>query len=221
MPRSKADERWIRQCKGCGEPFWQPRPKAQYCSTRCSSDHRDQWAKPVGGSHPAAGLERRQCVVCEKEYQPVRVSQLACSRPCKKRLPSQRAWEKDIERRERQNKLKRDRSQEGRSAASQKNRAWRLRTKYGLTVEDFDQMLAAQGGVCAICGNPPKPDGVRAASRLHPDHDHVTNRNRDLLCLSCNVGVGHFRDDPALMRAAAEYIERHRAAVRQEESRDG
>lgn len=214
MARSKADDRWIRQCRGCGKPFWQPTSKTQYCSTQCSWDHRDQWASPTGGNRPNPGLERRRCVVCEKEYQPVRVSQLACSKPCKKRLPSQRRWDQDPERVARRRELQRARRQEGRSEVAQRQRKYALKRKYGLTPEDFDRMLAAQGGVCAICGNPPKPDGIRAASRLHPDHDHVTNRNRDLLCLSCNVGVGHFRDDPALLRAAAEYIERHRAAVR-------
>jgi hypothetical protein len=71
-------------------------------------------------------------------------------------------------------------------------------------------MLASQDGRCAICGDPPDPNGVRATSRLHVDHDHVTNQNRDLLCSRCNQGVGFFRDDPQLLRAAAEYIERHR-----------
>lgn len=78
-----------------------------------------------------------------------------------------------------------------------------------MTVEEHDAKLAAQGGVCAICGQPPKPGGVRAASRLHMDHDHKTGRNRDLICNSCNKGIGDFKDDPVLMRAAAAYVERH------------
>ena len=85
--------------------------------------------------------------------------------------------------------------------------------KYGLTVAEFEAMLAAQDGLCMICGKPPKPDGVRAASRLHIDHDHATGENRDLICLNCNRGLGYFKDDPVLMRAAAEYVERHRASV--------
>jgi hypothetical protein len=139
------------------------------------------------------------------------VSQLACSRKCRTKLPSQRAWDHSPERRARQNKLRREATPERRGAKATYVREYWLKRKYGLTLEDYDRMLAVQGGVCMICGNPPKPDGKQAASRLHPDHDHVTNRTRDLLCLSCNVGVGHFRDDPVLLRAAAEYIERHRA----------
>jgi hypothetical protein len=72
-------------------------------------------------------------------------------------------------------------------------------------------MLGEQGGTCKICGRPPKPDGVRAAGKLHADHDHETGRARDLLCLNCNHMIGAAHDDPALLRKAAEYIEHHRA----------
>lgn len=90
--------------------------------------------------------------------------------------------------------------------------------KRGWTIEAYEAKLAEQDGKCHLCGAVPDPNGIRAASKLHADHDHITNLPRDLLCGRCNVGIGMFRDDPALMRAAAEYIERHRAAVRQEES---
>lgn len=82
--------------------------------------------------------------------------------------------------------------------------------RYGLTVEQYDAMLAEQSCVCALCGNPANPDGVRAASRLHVDHDHTTGQVRALLCNHCNRGIGAFVDDPDLLRRAAEYIERHR-----------
>lgn len=216
MPRSRSDDRWIRECKGCGRQFWQQRANLLYCSRECADDHRSDWAHPKGGPRAAGGLALRICTVCGTEYEPVRVSQLACSRTCRARLPSQRAYDKSPERRARQNALRSKASPERKRRTAEQYRTWRL-AKYGLTIEDFDRMLAAQGGVCIICGQPPKLDGIRAASRLHPDHDHVTGRTRDLLCLSCNVGVGHFRDDPVLLRAAAEYIERHRAAVRSSE----
>lgn len=66
--------------------------------------------------------------------------------------------------------------------------------------------LAAQNGLCAICGGPP---GKRS---LNVDHDHVSGNVRDLLCATCNVGIGVMRDNPDLLRKAADYIERHRAA---------
>lgn len=83
--------------------------------------------------------------------------------------------------------------------------------KYGLTVDDYDRMLAEQGGVCKLCGQPPNPEGIRASSKLHADHDHESGVVRDLLCTTCNRGLGYFKDDPVLLRAAAEYIERHRS----------
>lgn len=62
-------------------------------------------------------------------------------------------------------------------------------------------MLAAQGGLCAVC---------QEALAVHVDHDHATGAVRDLLCFNCNGGLGQFRDDPELLRAAAAYVERHR-----------
>lgn len=82
--------------------------------------------------------------------------------------------------------------------------------RYGITVEQFGQMMERQQGRCAICGDPPDPNGVKAASRLHIDHDHTSGQVRELLCNHCNRGVGAFRDDPELMRKAIAYIESHR-----------
>lgn len=60
---------------------------------------------------------------------------------------------------------------------------------------------------CAICGR---------ADPSHWDHDHQTGVWRELLCRGCNIGLGHFGDDPARLRAAADYLERHAPAPRQE-----
>jgi hypothetical protein len=72
---------------------------------------------------------------------------------------------------------------------------------YGLTVDQLEAMEAASGGVCAICGKPPKP-----GSGLHVDHDHSTGGVRNLLCGACNKGLGFFRDDPCLLEAAVAYL---------------
>lgn len=206
------DPKWMRSCKVCGEQFFQRRLKQVYCSRTCAETDRLSWARPRGGTHAAADLEPRTCPTCGETYQPSRVSQLACSRKCRDAIPEQRekarALDKAPERYERRKEVRR-RNPEVTQAY---NRRHNLR-KYGLTIEDYDRILAEQGGVCAICGSSPNPNGVRAASRLHPDHDHKTGRNRALLCLNCNVAIGHFRDDPDLMQAAADYIKRHRAAV--------
>jgi hypothetical protein len=81
------------------------------------------------------------------------------------------------------------------------SRTYHLSRRYGITAEEADLMLAAQGGLCAVC---------RAAPAVHVDHDHATDEVRELLCFNCNGGLGQFKDDPAVLRAAADYVERHR-----------
>jgi hypothetical protein len=80
-----------------------------------------------------------------------------------------------------------------------------LKNKYGPAVAAlYDQLAEAQGDVCEICGKP-----QIASMRLAVDHDHVTDDIRALLCNPCNAGLGAFKDNPALLRKAADYLERH------------
>lgn len=89
------------------------------------------------------------------------------------------------------------------------HRRYQLRYKYGMTMADYDDLLAAQSGRCAICGtNEPGGKG-----EFHVDHDHDSGGVRGLLCHYCNVGIGTLGDDPARLRAAAEYLERAKATA--------
>ena len=74
-----------------------------------------------------------------------------------------------------------------------------LRRKFGMTLEDYDDILAAQDGGCAICGEQPA-DG----QSMHIDH--VAESVRGVLCVRCNNALGQLRDDPELMLRAAEYV---------------
>lgn len=78
--------------------------------------------------------------------------------------------------------------------------AW-LQRRYGLTISQFDAMVVAQDGRCAICGDTPA-DG----RSLHIDHDHTSNRVRGLLCGHCNRAIGLFRDNPTVMASAVIYL---------------
>lgn len=91
-----------------------------------------------------------------------------------------------------------------RKANPDENRAYQLRLKYGLTLSDYEAMLEAQAGGCAICR-----EACQTGRRLAVDHSHVTGRNRLLLCFSCNTAIGLLKDDPALFRAATTYLEQH------------
>ena len=77
---------------------------------------------------------------------------------------------------------------------------------YSITPEDYDRMLLDQGGVCRICGSPPAE-----GKRLHVDHRHGASAPvRGLLCYLCNSGLGMFRDDPALLVIASQYLNHNR-----------
>jgi hypothetical protein len=84
-------------------------------------------------------------------------------------------------------------------------RTYHLSRRYGISADEADVMLEAQGGLCAIC---------RSAPAEHVDHDHRTGQVRALLCFNCNGGLGQFGDDPVRLRAAAAYVERHRGEPR-------
>ena len=74
---------------------------------------------------------------------------------------------------------------------------------YGMEWDDYIAMIDLQGNKCAICGT---SDPGRGHVNLSVDHDHATGKVRGLLCHPCNVGIGSFRDDPALLSAAIRYL---------------
>jgi len=73
-----------------------------------------------------------------------------------------------------------------------------LKRKHGMTLEKFEDLLASQGGVCAICGEVPH--------RTHLDHSHTTGRIRGILCYRCNIGIGYLQESPRILQAAIAYL---------------
>lgn len=92
-------------------------------------------------------------------------------------------------------------------------RAWRYQKKFGIDKGRDAILLEEQGGVCAICkGNESHECVSGNVKALAVDHDHATGKFRGFLCTRCNRGLGYMQDDPALLRAGADYIEKHRQA---------
>lgn len=75
-----------------------------------------------------------------------------------------------------------------------------VKRTYNLSVEDHDLILEFQGGVCAITGK-------KMPYNLAVDHDHKTGYVRGLLSKSANGLLRKARDNPDVLRAAADYLE--------------
>lgn len=78
----------------------------------------------------------------------------------------------------------------------------KLKARFGLSIDEYEELLAKQEGKCKICG------ALRSSlgHRLAVDHNHETGEIRGLLCKSCNIGIGNLQDDPELCERAAVYL---------------
>ena len=83
-----------------------------------------------------------------------------------------------------------------------------LRSRYNITIDDYNRMLAAQNNSCVICGMVFCAFGEERTRRPQVDHCHATGMVRGLLCIGCNTGVGNFKESPTLMSAAIGYLAR-------------
>jgi hypothetical protein len=85
-----------------------------------------------------------------------------------------------------------------------------LKHKFGITLEEYNSMLEFQLGVCAICQQPEISRGRGGKIRpLAVDHNHKTNKNRGLLCHTCNSALGLFKDNTDLLEKAIKYLLHH------------
>lgn len=118
---------------------------------------------------------RRQCATCVRAYNAAKIAEWRKENP---KTNEERAAKFDYQ-------------------------AWHLKKKYGLSKEEYEEKLAAQGGGCEICGT--KEAGGQG-NRFHVDHDHETGVIRGLLCNICNVGLGSFKDRVENLNRAMMYL---------------
>ena len=83
---------------------------------------------------------------------------------------------------------------------SEKMRVNNLESKYGITIKEYNTLLDAQDGVCAICF------GVEKNKKLSVDHNHDTGEVRGLLCHKCNSGIGLLGDKVDALQRAIDYL---------------
>lgn len=157
--------------------------------------------QPLESFHRATGMRdghRNECRDCFRA-----IARERYQRDPAKAIAQVKRWQQ--ENAERLNAYRRARNQL--LEVKRQQRDGYYRRTYGLSADAVDKMLMEQGGGCAICGDRPE----RLAS-MHLDHDHERGQLRGLLCLSCNQGLGKFRDDPDVLARAIVYLRQRGAA---------
>jgi hypothetical protein len=128
----------------------------------------------------------KTCKVCgvEKNISDFYTGRKDC-KDCKN-IAARKRWKENIEASDRYKKRSRERAKERR---------------YGITQEQFDQMLLDQNNKCKICDIE-----FKNTKDTHIDHCHNTNYVRGLLCNGCNMALGQFYDNVELMNNAIKYL---------------
>jgi Recombination endonuclease VII/HNH endonuclease len=95
-------------------------------------------------------------------------------------------------------------------------RHYALQQNYGISLETYNVMLAAQNGVCDICHGTETyvPKNQTEVKPLSVDHNHETGAIRGLLCSNCNYIVGHCKEDREILLAAIKYLDKHEGTDR-------
>lgn len=95
-----------------------------------------------------------------------------------------------------------------RKSPAQAKNTWLL-ANFGITLADYNNLLIAQSGVCAICARPEHRLHRGKPRALAVDHNHETGKVRALLCGDCNIALGLFEEQPDRLTLAAQYLVQH------------
>ena len=85
------------------------------------------------------------------------------------------------------------------------SRKYSLKKVYGLSLQDYTELVDKQNRLCAICKNPGVVNS-RQKNTLFVDHSHKTGKVRGLLCIKCNTFVGYIEKNPGLAEIVQQYI---------------
>ena len=215
------------QCQQCGNTITysgRGRPPSKFCSRKCKDMHR------TASQHTAMLRKRaeQQCQQCGKPIPMDSGSRVqTCSRGCgvawqnaKRQAAKREAWLATNPTCARcgdlipETRIRNSKFCSSKCKQLEMGKRYRRSTPhynrqylYGITPEQWESQLEAQDNRCAICRSSewPGKDG-----KPHADHDHKLEIFvlRGILCGNCNSGLGMFGDDPARLRAAADYLER-------------
>jgi len=199
----------VRVCSKCkqeksigefGKAERNPQIKKKICKV-CVNDRKKQWAKENAirnSIDPAAPPPTLFCNVCKQEKPNAEFGKRStaklgiggCCFECS---------------RKRDKKRYKDNPQSRKETAKWAAIKW----KFGLSKNDWLEILSAQRGLCLVCEVPLTTEAPRKETSACLDHDHRTNKVRGLLCARCNQGIGLLQDSSAIVLRAAEYLKTH------------
>lgn len=89
----------------------------------------------------------------------------------------------------------------------EKRQQYYIKSRYGISLEQYKQMLIDKNYCCDICGYKQPPNATKM-QKLYIDHDHKTKRIRGLICSNCNAALGYLRDNIAVVEQASKYLKK-------------
>jgi hypothetical protein len=110
-------------------------------------------------------------------------------------------WERDYYNRKKEGVVLKKAAPSTPETIARQNKSWQLKNKYGLTIEQYETLLALQGNSCSICQEP-----FSSSKDTHVDHCHTTGFVRGILCSNCNTALGLFKDDQTRLLMAVHYL---------------
>jgi hypothetical protein len=149
-----------------------------------------------------------KCKLCDKKYSETYYKSHIEERNVYNEL--NKDYKKEYDRK--RNIKNREKNKNQRLLFPEKTRNTQLKSKYGITLEQYQLMFKEQNGVCAICGQPEVAIDKRTniIKLLAVDHDHQTGKVRGLLCQKCNHGIGNFNDNQVNLQLAIQYLNNHK-----------
>ncbi|QDY08968.1 recombinase [Micromonospora sp. HM134] len=198
MPLPLDDQDGRRRCRDCGE--W--KPLAEFCVSSKRPSGRGSYCKPCFNNRSKASYAKRVKEKHRREVRPTRevpeghrfCADCGTVKPVVD-FPRNRADSTGYA--TYCKPCHNSRTKEVRQRLYGGSREYHLRRRYGIGEKEFRELLAEQGGVCAVCG---------AEDPQHVDHDHRTGWVRGILCFNCNGGLGQFRDSPTRLARAITYL---------------
>lgn len=182
-------------CKICNRQFLRPKGlRLELCSDSCRQEIKKRRSREHSRRNNKRARDR-----ASKHYYDNREAKL---------LKLQESYDQSESFRE-QVKQRAKRTREARKERDPEAywRQWRskyLLRNYGISLEEYEALLLKQDGKCAICGSAEAVPGTKNCMAV--DHDHKTGKVRGLLCMFCNRGLGAFKDSPAILKNAMDYL---------------